>query len=763
MNGVYASTFLILSLVFLALLFLLAMKPNSVSGARLFGRSSRSAGSLQHAKDELLIGPVDDLEVKNAACENEWRMNDFIEQAAVGITRVSLNGVLVDVNQKFCDMLGYDRSELIGKAVEDITHPDDYGQGSRLRALLVGSETKSASGEKRFIRKDGTLMWARRTMSIGCDGNGRPQYVVSVVEDISERKQTEIALQQSEEQFRQLAAHIPQVFWIGDIAQRKLAYVSPAAEELFGRSLEEIYASPRMLIRAVHKHDRQRLISARRSAAGGSYDEVVRVVRPDGTMRWVRDRAFPVRDSDGKLYRIAGIAEDITERRESEQRLVHLAHYDALTNLPNRLLFYDRLGQAIALARRNQWIVGVMFIDVDRFKYVNDTLGHPVGDKLLQKVSERLTRAVRSEDTVGRLGGDEFAVVLSNLGAMQDAEAVAQKIIRSIDEPFQLDGGTEVYVTASIGITLYPIDSMDQDALLKNADLAMYRAKDEGRNTYARYLPEMNNQNTGRLDMQAMLRRALERDEFVLYYQPRVDVQTNRIVGAEALIRWNSPELGFVSPEEFIPIAEEIGLIVPIGEWVLRTACAQNRAWQDAGHAPLLMSVNLSARQFREKNLAETIVEVLDASGLQARHLDLEITESLIMSHANSTVVLLQRLHHLGVGLSIDDFGTGYSSLAYLKRFPVQSIKIDQSFVRDLTTDADDAAIVAAVVAMAKSLKLKVIAEGVETKAQLDYLTTMHCDEYQGYYFSRPVPAATFVTYLQSVTTPPQTASRSGT
>jgi diguanylate cyclase (GGDEF)-like protein/PAS domain S-box-containing protein len=753
MNTVYASTFLILSIVFLALLFLLTMRLNSVSDERRAGRLSKSAGFPQHAKDALLIGTVEDLDAENAACEKEQRANDFIEQAAVGITRVSLNGVLVDVNQKFCDMVGYDRSELIGKAIEDITHPEDYGQGSRLRALLVGSETKSASGEKRFIRKDGTLMWARRTMSIGCDGSGSPQYVVSVVEDISERKQTEIALQQSEEQFRQLAAHIPQVFWIGDIAQRKLAYVSPAAEQLFGRSLEEIYASPRMLIRAVHKHDRQRLISARRSAVGGSYDEVVRVVRPDGTMRWVRDRAFPVRDADGKLYRIAGIAEDITERRESEQRLVYLAHYDALTNLPNRLLFYDRLGQAIALARRNQWIVGIMFIDVDRFKYVNDTLGHAAGDKLLQKVSERLTRAVRSEDTVGRLGGDEFAVVLSSLGAVQNAEAVAQKIIRSIDDPFQLDGGTEVYVTASIGITLYPIDSMDQDALLKNADLAMYRAKEEGRNTYARYLPEMDNQNAGRLDMQAMLRRALERDEFVLYYQPRVDVQTNRIVGAEALIRWNSPELGFVSPEEFIPIAEEIGLIVPIGEWVLKTACAQNRAWQDTGHAPLLMSVNLSARQFREKNLAETIVEVLDASGLQARYLDLEITESLIMSHANSTVVLLQKLHHLGVGLSIDDFGTGYSSLAYLKRFPVQSIKIDQSFVRDLTTDADDAAIVAAVVAMAKSLKLKLIAEGVETKEQLDYLTTLHCDEYQGYYFSRPVPAATFATYLHNIDT----------
>jgi len=750
MNGIYDTAFVILSIGALALLFLLTTRLTSVFDARSSGRSSTAAQTRQQANAELVTSTAEHSEVVNVARENERRVMDFIEQVAVGITRVGLDGVLLEVNQKFCDMLGYDRTELIGKTVKDITHPDDYGQGSRLRTLLIGSDTRSASGEKRFIRKDGTLIWARRTMSVGCDGGGNPQYIVSVVEDISERKQAEIALRQTEEQFRQLVAHIPQVFWIGDIAQRKLVYVSPAAEHLFGRSLEEIYASPRMLIRAVHRNDRKRLIDGRLSeAAGGNYDEVVRVVRPDGTVRWVRDRAFPVRDGEGRVYRIAGIAEDITARRESEQRLVYLAHYDGLTNLPNRLLFYDRLGQAIALAKREQWIVGVMFIDVDRFKDVNDTLGHAVGDKLLQKVSARLIRSVRSHDTVGRLGGDEFAVVLSNLGTAQDAEAVAQKIIRSFDEPFELDGGTEIYVTASIGITLYPTDSTNHDALLKNADLAMYRAKEEGRNTYERYSAEIDSRNAGRVDMQGMLRHALEREEFVLYYQPKVEVRSNRTIGVEALIRWNSHELGFVSPEDFIPIAEEIGLIVPIGDWVLRTACTQNRAWQDEGHAPLVMSVNLSARQFREKNLVDKIVGVLNETGLEARYLDLEITESLIMSQADSTVVLLEKLHQLGVGLSIDDFGTGYSSLAYLKRFPVQSIKIDQSFVRDLTTDADDAAIVTAVVAMAKSLKLKVIAEGVETKEQLDFLTTLQCDEYQGYYFGRPVPAGSFITYLQ--------------
>ena len=751
MNGIYETTFAILSIGGVVLLFLLKARLTSVLDARSPGHSSAAGETLQQDDPDPMISTPERSQIVHVTRENGRQVMDLVERVAIGMSRVGLDGVLLEVNQKFCDLLGYDRAELIGKAVKDLTHPDDCDQGSMFRSLLTGSNTKAASGEKRFIRKDDTLIWTRRTMSLECDGAGNPQYIVWLVEDISERKQAEMELRQTQEQFRQLAEHIPQVLWIADIAQRKLLYVSPAAEQLFGRSLKEIYACPHTLIRAVPRDERRRLIHRRLSeATGGNHDEVVRVVRPDGTVRWVRDLAFPIRDGDGKVYRVAGIAEDITARRESEQRLAYLAHYDGLTNLPNRLLFYDRLGQAIALAKREQWIVGVMFIDVDRFKDVNDTLGHAVGDKLLQKVSKRLIKSVRAEDTVGRLGGDEFAVVLSRLGTAQDAEAVAQNIIQSFDDPFELDSGTEIYVTASIGITLYPTDSTDRDSLLKNADLAMYCAKEEGRNTYERYSAEMDTRNAGRLDMKSMLRRALEREEFVLYYQPKVDVQSDRAIGVEALIRWHSPQLGFVSPKDFIPIAEEIGLIVPIGEWVLRTACAQNRAWQDAGHEPLVMSVNLSARQFREKYLVDKIVGVLNETGLEARYLDLEITESLIMSHADSTVGLLERLHRLGVGISIDDFGTGYSSLAYLKRFPVQSIKIDQSFVRDLTTDSDDAAIVTAVVAMAKSLKLKVIAEGVETKEQLEFLAKLQCDEYQGHYFGRPVPAERFIKYLQA-------------
>jgi diguanylate cyclase (GGDEF)-like protein/PAS domain S-box-containing protein len=715
-------------------------------GTVMWARRTMSVARDDAGHPQYVISVVEDI---TGTKVGEERYRAMFENAAVGITRVDLNGVLVDVNQKFCDMLGYARQELVGKPVKDVTHPDDYDQGSQFRAQITRGAARSVVGEKRFVHKDGSIVWARRTMSIARDDAGNPQYVISVVEDVTERKQAEQALHESEARFRQLANNIPQVFWITDVTQKETLYVSPAAETMIGRPLREIHANPRLLIRAIHEEDRARVYMARKTAMAGGYNEVYRVVRPDGSVRWVHDRAFPVHDAEGRVYRIAGIAEDITERRIAEERLMHLAHYDVLTSLPNRELFYDRLKQALAQAKRNRWTVGVMFIDVDRFKNINDTLGHAIGDILLQQVSERLVRSVRSDDTVGRLGGDEFAVVLSNLATAQDAKLVAQKIMAGFNEPFRLDQ-SEIYVTASIGITLYPDDSADQDALIRNADIAMYRAKEEGRNTYEFYAPEMNARATERLDMEVLLRRAIERQEFLLYYQPKVTVKGNRIVGAEAVIRWNSRELGLVLPMQFIPLAEETGLIVPIGEWVLRSACAQNQAWLDQGFPPLLISVNLSPRQFQQKNLMEMISGILAETGLDPRSLELEITEGIIMRHAEKSSAILEQLHDLGVQLSIDDFGTGYSSLAYLKRFPVQRLKIDQSFVRDITTDADDAGIVTAVVAMAKSLELGVIAEGVESKEQLAFLAQLHCEEYQGYYFSPPVPADEFARLLQT-------------
>ncbi len=443
---------------------------------------------------------------------------------------------------------------------------------------------------------------------------------------------------------------------------------------------------------------------------------------------------------DGGKREIVGYLIDITEKKRFEEQLLHLAHYDSLTELPNRVLFYDRLTQVVAQAERNQWNAGVLFIDLDRFKAVNDTLGHGIGDELLRQVSARLNATVRSGDTVGRLGGDEFAVILGELHQPQDAGIVAQKIIRSFDEAFTLNG-RDMFVTASIGIAAYPPDGLDPDTLIKNADTAMYRAKQLGRNNVQFYTPEMNNRAVERLELEMSLHRALQRDEFLLHYQPKVSTRNGKLVGMEALLRWARPGHGLVSPAEFIPILEETGFIVQVGEWVLRAACAQLKASISGGLRPVPIAVNLSARQLQSAGLVDMVRKIFDESGVDPALIELEITESSLMHNTDEAVVLLTALKNTGLRISIDDFGTGYSSLAYLKRFPVDTLKIDRTFVRDIAVDESDAAIARAIITMAHQLSLKVVAEGVETEEQLAFLVKNGCDEAQGFLFSRPVPA----------------------
>jgi diguanylate cyclase (GGDEF)-like protein len=380
---------------------------------------------------------------------------------------------------------------------------------------------------------------------------------------------------------------------------------------------------------------------------------------------------------------------------------------------------------------------------------VNDSLGHSLGDHLLRAVASRLESSLRAMDTVSRLGGDEFVMVLSDHKSAQSVSGELQRIVESFSQPFALDG-RDVYVTASVGVALYPQDAQDPESLMKSAELAMYRAKESGRNTYQLYTPELQTRVTERMALESMLRRAPERGELALHYQPQVDLRTNRVFGCEALIRWSQPDLGMISPAKFIPLAEETGLIVPIGEWVLRTACRQCKAWQDAGLPTVTVAVNISARQFREKNLLQTVAKILAETGLDPRLLELEVTESVIMHDAQNVIADLQAFRDMGVKLSIDDFGTGYSSLSYLKRFPVDRLKIDQSFVRDITSDADDAAIAQAVITLGHTMNLRVIAEGVETAEQLTFLRGHHCDEMQGYLFGRPLPADEFAQLLAS-------------
>lgn len=430
---------------------------------------------------------------------------------------------------------------------------------------------------------------------------------------------------------------------------------------------------------------------------------------------------------------------DVTDWKRAEERLIELAHFDPLTGLPNRTLFQDRLRQALPQASRNGKMVALLFLDLDRFKLVNDSLGHTVGDLLLKEAAGRLARGIRKSDTVARLGGDEFILLLTNVTSVHDAAKVAQKILDDFSRPFGLQG-PELFVTPSIGITLYPFDGDDIDLLLKNADTAMYRAKQLGRNNYQFYSTDMNKTTIAQLTLESSLRYALKREEFLIHYQPQVDLKTGQIISVEALLRWQHPSLGLICPDEFIPVAEETGLIVPIGEWVLRTACKQTAAWREAGLPPLRTIVNLSIRQFKLQNLIKTVEQILTEAGLGPEHLGLELTESILMENEERTVGVLTELSRLGIQLSIDDFGTGYSSLRYLKCFPIHILKIDQSFVREIATSTTDAAIATSIITLAHSLGLKVVAEGVETAAQVEFLRTHACDGIQGYYFSKPLP-----------------------
>ena len=428
------------------------------------------------------------------------------------------------------------------------------------------------------------------------------------------------------------------------------------------------------------------------------------------------------------------------ERKRYQEQLEHQANYDALTGLPNRNLLLDRLKQVVH-SQRQVRSIAVVFIDLDHFKFINDSLGHNAGDTLLQKMAERLRSAVRDGDTVARMGGDEFILVLDDQHNEDVVFRAMQRIVAKVTEPITIDG-RELFVTCSAGISLHPQDGTDVDTLLKNADAAMYRAKDSGRNNFQFYTAEMNTLVNERLSLETSLRRALEKNELLLHYQPKLDLKTGRIVGVEALVRWQHPEWGLIYPDRFIPLAEETGLIVQIGEWVLRTACVQNRAWQDAGLPPVVMSVNLSPRQFRQDALFKSVARVLSETGLRPEHLEMEITESMVMHNAEASIAILKGLQEIGVHLSVDDFGTGYSSLAYLKNLPIEILKIDRSFVHDINgaSGKSDGLLAKAIISLGHSLKLKVIAEGVEEESQLEFLKAHHCDEAQGFLFSKAVP-----------------------
>jgi diguanylate cyclase (GGDEF)-like protein/PAS domain S-box-containing protein len=472
------------------------------------------------------------------------------------------------------------------------------------------------------------------------------------------------------------------------------------------------------------------------------------LVRRDGFESAIEDSAAPIHDRAGQVIGAVIVFHDVSAARAMSFQMTYAAQHDVVTNLPNRVLLRDRISQAIALARRQSRSIAILFLDLDRFKYINDSLGHAIGDKVLQSVSKRLLAGVRGSDTVSRQGGDEFVILLSEIAYPEAAATSARKVLISLNAPHPIDG-QDLHVNACIGISVYPEDGEDAETLIKNADTAMYHAKERGRNCFQFFKAEMNLKAVERQSIEAGLRCAIKKKEFLLYYQPKVNLDTREITGIEALIRWQHPDRGLLLPAQFVPIAEDCGLILQIGRWVLREACRQARAWQDAGLPPVRIAVNVSPIEFRDSGFIQGVRTILSETGLEARYLELELTEGVLMADAKSTDSLLQELKTMGIQLAVDDFGTGYSSLSYLRQFPIDVLKIDQSFVHQITSNSSDSPIVSAIISMGKSLKHIVVAEGIETREQRAYLQTQSCAEGQGYFFSRPLAAAQFAHLLQ--------------
>ncbi len=670
--------------------------------------------------------------------QNEENLRSLAANANDGIVVVQ-QGRPAFVNQRAADLLGYSLEELLQHAVEDLVPAAERAKVRvRLEDSLAGRAEAAARYETVLLSK------AQQPVAVEITASRTVWHdqaaVLLVVRDVRQR-------QRAEEQMRKLSHAIEQAADAVLITDRDgvIEYVNPAFEEITGYTAAEVLGRNPRLLNSGRQEPALYQDLWRTILAGGVFSDVIINKRKDGTLYYEEKTVTPLKDDSGRITHFVSTGRDISERMAAQERLQYLAQHDVLTGLPNRALFLDRLQQALARARWHDRRLAVMFIDLDRFKHINDSLGHHIGDRLLIELGGRLEYHLREGDTVAHFGGDEFVILLTDLAAEHDVPPIARKTLATLEHPFVIEK-RELYVTGSIGISLYPNDGSDPITLLKNADAAMYRAKETGKNTFQFYSAEMSAKAFERLNVETHLRRALERGEFLLHYQPIIDIEQRRITGVEALLRWQHPELGVVAPQDFIPVLEETGLIVPVGDWVLHTACAQARAWQrEHGRMPLRIAVNLSARQFRDHALLQTVEHALADSGLDADALELEITESVLMHDQDGSEGVLDALHARGVRLAIDDFGTGYSSLSYLKRFPIHALKIDRSFVRDVATDAEDASIVRATIAMARSLKLDVVAEGLESREQLGVIRDAGCHEMQGFYFARPVPAERMV------------------
>ena len=660
-----------------------------------------------------------------------------VQASPDAITSANLDGKFVSWNAGADKLFGYTSKEALGRVA-------GWMIPEQKRAKLLEYRNRVLAGESivgwptQRTRKDGRQIFVESSYAPIRDARGKISGIVGIHRDVTQMEVMLERVKASEQLFRLALDGVPDVFMIYE-PDLRLKFINQRGADLFHKTYAEIVGrrDDELLppeITGTYLPTLQNALASKSTQSA----EVAFALR--GRQYSIHATFVPTLNEQGEVRQILGILHDFTKRRQTEERLSFMAQYDALTGLPNRYLLLDRLDAAMQRAKRSKTLMGVLYLDLDRFKQINDTHGHATGDLLLQQVAERLAGTLRASDTIARLGGDEFTVLVENASDMSEITTVADKIKQAFATPFDTESG-EIFTTTSVGIAVYPDHDTSRDELLKNADVAMYSAKQE-RNSWQIYRPDMNSNSANRLNMEVELRYALERNEFELCFQPQIHIASGAVVGMEALIRWHSEKLGAVGPSEFIPLAEDTGLIVPIGEWILRSAYRQCKLWEQAGITPLPVSVNISAPQFRRRDLLQTVESILSECQLDPAWLAFEITESSIMKHEEQTIKTLFALRDMGVKLSIDDFGTGYSSLSYLKRFPIDKLKIDQSFVRDITVDSNDAAIVSAIIAMSKQLGLKTVAEGVETAAQLQFLTRIACDEYQGYLFSKPVAVA---------------------
>jgi diguanylate cyclase (GGDEF)-like protein/PAS domain S-box-containing protein len=689
-----------------------------------------------------------DLEIR----DSEERFRASFDQAAVGILHTSLQGRILKCNRCFANIVGYSPQELVGSDFQAITPPEDRGTGKAVSDRLLSGQAPTASFEKRYVRKDGTLTWVMLTISIQHDGEGRPLHFLTLVQDINARKQAEErlaamqeALTLSEERYRTAFQMSLDSINLNRLSDGMYIECNKAFLDVTGYAREEVVGHTSIELNIwADLGDRKKMMDMiGRHGFCRNLEALFR--RKNGQTFWGLMSASVIQLEGVSC--ILSISRDISDAKTAEDQIRHLAFYDPLTTLPNRRLLLERLRQTVNAGSRNARKRALLFVDLDNFKTLNDTLGHHIGDLLLEEVAQRLTACIRVADTAARLGGDEFVVMLEDLGetpedAASQARAVAEKILASISRPYLL-AGHECLSTSSIGITVFGNPNESTSEILQQADIAMYQAKAAGRDTIRFFAPALQAAVTARAALEDELRLGIRARHFRLWYQPQID--SGRVVGAEALLRWYHPRRGILPPAEFIPLAEETGLIVPLGNFALEAACSQLAAWAPRLHAaPFAVAVNVSARQFRQPDFVHQLFRVLDRTGADPSRLKLEITESMLLDNLEETIAIMTQLKSHGLEFSLDDFGTGYSSLAYLKRLPLDQLKIDRAFVRDMLVDPASSAIAQAIVSLSHAMSLSLLAEGVETEQQRACLAALGCHAYQGYLFSPPLPPEEF-------------------